>query len=796
VRSAIVIGIDEYGSEKLRLGAAVSDALRFRDWVVADDGGGVPASNLRLLLAPSADHPAVKGAGPATKDDIVTAINDIILGAPEGAERLYFYFAGHGITARVANRDESALATPGFDALHTDHSLAIRSLTEHFETTPFEDQFFFIDACRNVPWADREFEIGRWPVPRRRDPGARPVQQFILYATSPGSTAHEDGWPGEANGAFTGVLMEALAGTDDAKAWSWDRSCYEVRWERLARFINAGMKDRAPAPPGVPSEEWPVQIPQDTGSRGVVDRDRDALVASFPSGRFSSLDLTVELVADSRLEAADVSVLDAIGSPVASALKVTGGSYTFELQPKTYAVRATTTAPEELVGSLKAPIDLYRECTATIPLHPSSGDGTEQLGADEIAAAGQEEPAGKITIESTDPLAVAEIRDEAGQVVRVARAGEDVVAKPGFFRISQVGPEESHEEPFVVLSAGEHEPVPLKPPAPAEAVARLAEALAVEPMSWAQPSTLVAAAIAEELQGRKLPTLGDVDLAATIGTGGSGVALFAVAGDANAEALQRLRVRVWPAGDPVPTDSAALEPMSAGVAAVVRPVAEAQPHWASIEPDGSDATVVSLPVLTGRLATLVAQVDSDRVRIYQFHPVVGPHGSSTAERLRRIEHLERMLLAGRLDGADALASDLAASAPEDPFAGLVAGYVLLRLGRHQDLEPLVSAIVAVAPTLSDAYILRGEAEAASKGLDSASQAFVDAVSSGVPAFGEGLTRLVEGLRASTFVHPRGALVRHIFQRHARGSMWAAFTPRRPLEPGSLVISGGDLGFEG
>ena len=48
------------------------------------------------------------------------------------------------------------------------------------------------------------------------------------------------------------------------------------------------------------------------------------------------------------------------------------------------------------------------------------------------------------------------------------------------------------------------------------------------------------------------------------------------------------------------------------------------------------------------------------------------------------------------------------------------------------------------------------------------QAFTDAVNAGVPAFGEGLTRLVEGLRASSFVHPRGALVRHIFQRHVRG----------------------------
>ena len=80
--------------------------------------------------------------------------------------------------------------------------------------------------------------------------------------------------------------------------------------------------------------------------------------------------------------------------------------------------------------------------------------------------------------------------------------------------------------------------------------------------------------------------------------------------------------------------------------------------------------------------------------------------------------------------------------------------------------------------------------------EAARQAFTDAVSAGIPAFGKDLTRLLEGLRANGFVHPRGALVRHIFQRHARGSMWAAFVPRRKLQAGALVITGADVGFEG
>jgi len=135
-------------------------------------------------------------------------------------------------------------------------------------------------------------------------------------------------------------------------------------------------------------------------------------------------------------------------------------------------------------------------------------------------------------------------------------------------------------------------------------------------------------------------------------------------------------------------------------------------------------------------------------------------------------------------------------AAHDPFAGCLAGYVLLRLGQHEALEGLSSAIVGAAPQLSDGYILRGECEAAAGRSETARQAFIDAVNAGTPAFGEGLTRLLEGLRANGFVHPRGALVRHIFQRHARGSMWAAFVPRRKLKAGALLISGADLGFEG
>jgi hypothetical protein len=163
--------------------------------------------------------------------------------------------------------------------------------------------------------------------------------------------------------------------------------------------------------------------------------------------------------------------------------------------------------------------------------------------------------------------------------------------------------------------------------------------------------------------------------------------------------------------------------------------------------------------------------------------------------MRRTEHLQRVLLGGRVDTAELLANEVAKGARDDPIAGCLAGYVLLRLGSYEPLDDIAAAVVEVAPKLSDAFILRAEHEAHNQNPDGRNQAVADAVSTGVPVFAEGLTRLVEGIRASGFFHPRGAVVRYVFQQHARGSMWSAFTPRGAFEAGRLAITGSDIGYE-
>ena len=159
--------------------------------------------------------------------------------------------------------------------MNTDNSFALRSLWEFFETTQFADQFFFVDACRDVPpWGEgAEFELGRWTC-RERDPGTPPVQQFILYATSPKLRAQEvREKAGEEHGAFTAAVLAGLTGAGSAKAWSWSQQSYEVRWERLASYVKNRVEREKRKVADAAAGEL-LQIPQDTGSRGVAPRPR------------------------------------------------------------------------------------------------------------------------------------------------------------------------------------------------------------------------------------------------------------------------------------------------------------------------------------------------------------------------------------------------------------------------------------------------------------------------------------------------------------------------------------------
>ena len=806
---AVVVGVDRYWSDQASLRGAVNDALSMRTWLLDPAGGNVPEKQLLLLLSPREGVVPDVESIEATKDNINLAINDLMLISKGEGERLYFYFSGHGLTARVANRDENALVTSGFNAVNTDHSIALRSLWEFFETTQFRDQFFFVDACRNVPaWEKHEFEIGRWTLPRSRDPGKPPVQQFILYATSPGLKAVEvRDVPGAEHGAFTQALLDGLDGQGAAKAWSWERENYEVRWDRLVDYVRKRVEAEKREAGDAGGQ---LQVPQDTGSRGVAGRDRDAVIVSLPPKRFDPERLEVQLEPDNVYPKAGVVVLNAIGATVAEAVRLTGSVVTFELPPRTYALRAV--APDFKDGLLQPPVDLYGPVERQlISLRPLEEEGTVS------PTVVEPKPDPRIEVPPPDPLTVIEVRDETGDVKAVWRAASELPpVTPGFYRLRLVGPEASSEEQFVTLTPGETEKVEFACSPAAPFVAELGGAVGattgpgetfvvegLEPIAWAEPATFVTLAVAaaigadDDVASAGLRALGVTLPAPPLdeeATAGVAVCVVASGTGEGVDAIGNVRLRLWPAGEAVPSDDKAvglnLTRRGLGVHAVrVKP----GPYWLSLERGEEIPPVISLTVLNGRLATLVAQVEPEGLRLYQYHPALEAASASTPAALRRLEYLERSLLGGHLDAAKPLAIEIAETAADDPFAGCLCGYVLLRLGMFEELSEVIEKVVAVAPGLSDIYILRGE-HAAATGGTVGRQSFADATATGIPVFAEGLTRLVEGLRAHDLMHPRGSIVRHLFQRHVRGSMWSIFTPRR-FEPGTLIVTGADTGFE-
>jgi hypothetical protein len=820
---ALVIGIDRYWSDDATLHGGVRDALRMREWLLDGAGGGVPAEHLVLVLAPRDDDKPNLEFVEATKDKIMIAINDLLSMSGGKGERLYFFYGGHGLTARVDNRDENALVASDFNAVNTDNSIALRSLWEFFETTQFRDQFFFVDACRNIPWENREFEIGRWTLPRARDPGLDPVQQFILYATSPGLTAAESGGFGDEQGAFTSALLEGLAGTDFAKAWSWERSCYEVRWERLADFVKRSLESQKHPAGGAPAAPL-IQVPQDAGSRGVAGRDRDPVVASFPGRQFDQVVLEVELEPDDVYDIGRVRVLDGIGDTVADIEAKTGGRpVRFELDPKTYALRAVAEGYEE--GRTDHPVELYASDKRSISLTsrngpaaadaaapaaadasapaPSSAPAEEAFGAVPLPPSGVKPPPGHVVAEAADRLAFVEVRDNTGAVAAEALHRLDQDLDPGFYQLRIVTPEAVGEPLPIALAPDEREePPPLASPPLPDDVRPLAEASGAEidsdgvvafngeKLIAPQRTTMLALAAAAAHYGDANGTWLGLDLPQERDGGAPPYVVVLLDG----ADVERTKVRVWPAGDPVPPETKSPRLAAESVASMVERVDDEGGHWLSIEAGDDAPMVFALTLLRGLPSLVVAHLEQDRTRIFQFL-LTGKVGV-----LRIAEQAQRLVLAGRLAAIEPVARQLARSAEDDPLAACLAGYSLLRLGHAADAGKVADAVIAVAPTIADGYVLRGEA-AAAEGNDARSrQAFADAIATGVPLFGEGLTRLVEGLRASNFLHPRAAIVRHVFQRHLRGTMWSVFVPRtrngeRRLEPGRLLITGADTGFE-
>jgi Caspase domain/Trypsin-like peptidase domain len=336
---AIVIGIDGYAGA-WALDGAVRDALGFAVWLVR--AGGVAPARLRLLLAPAAGTevqlpPELAGAPPplaADSTSVLDTVTGLVDSPPAQADRLFFYFAGHGCSAPAANFDKEPVLIPA-DYQKRSHANRLLPLSviipELAKARVFRQQFFFVDACRDF-------------VPDDVLPGLLAgakvydaPHQYVLYATSPGQKAEERG-----KGVWTHYLLASLQGEHGAlvpspTGGSGDGPSYQVRFRELAEFLESQIRtefeQRYPY-------DWQqrVQVPQyKPGSR-----PENPVLAAFDPAQIRPLQ--VSLLVDPRSALAQCRLTVKEFHP---------GTLTFE-------PRRTLPPPIERPARLDLPINHYR----------------------------------------------------------------------------------------------------------------------------------------------------------------------------------------------------------------------------------------------------------------------------------------------------------------------------------------------------------------------------------------------------------------------------------------------------
>jgi|GEM_PF-387664 len=249
---AIVIGINEYWNPRANLYGAVSDAMAMVEWLTSEKGGNVPARQLFLLthpFPPPSDKPLppLMNKRDATKGDLIETINQLIDKSEGQGERLFFYFSGHGLF-----NEEQALVMADFSTSRPDNAISFNSIRDFFANTGFAEQFFFIDACRNMLDWTTPFRVADFPFPGVPDAARlQNVSQSSLFATTPLLRAVEMG----ERGAFTGVLLDGLRGAGKAKIYDSETDAYLLRIDRLFSYVQNKVDEKkilVTEPPAAP----------------------------------------------------------------------------------------------------------------------------------------------------------------------------------------------------------------------------------------------------------------------------------------------------------------------------------------------------------------------------------------------------------------------------------------------------------------------------------------------------------------------------------------------------------------
>jgi V8-like Glu-specific endopeptidase len=786
---ALVIGIDRYPKSAWNLTGAVKDAREFAEWVVK--AGGVAPEDLTLLLSPVGD---AKGASRATRKAILEAFHKYEKGAAKDAERFWFYYAGHGLAAPGQDTAAGPLVVPAdvkdIDFYVNQEPVGLEIFRGAMQDVPPRQQFFFVDACRDVlPVTSNKSLVQQlaWDV-RRIDDDKLSTQAVFL-----GTTAGQKSKEVRGKGIFGRALLTALRGLGPqlrppaAPPSPGEKPRRRLVFTDLVTFVIEEVKRSLDEIPDL----------DDAGRKGIpysrLNRITEEIaVAEFLEGAIPKVKVRALVEPAAARQSGRIEFLkwdDEVGwvarrdpapavppLPKESAFEIGGGKHWVRVSADGFRDNQREILANDGKTYLFELLD-----------EPEEAGGLEAVAAPFAAAS-----TGGLVVTCRDPQARLAIVDGGGHALRRGYHEVEMPAlPPGPYKVSAELTGTERVERTVVVRPGERQTIELSPATPRSA--QLTEILrahdiAVENNYVKLPIGDVAnvrlgsllAYGAWAARWPKLPNFAPlraigVDPLKTTKAKQSAVqVLIGDVGESGDSLLAGCRVKLDDDAEPLALEALPKLPAVQGSAAHASGSLRLR-----VEMPGFAPASFALTLLPGFITALIITREADDDIDVQQHlnPVdvtktVGAgFGPPMPDDVRLVE-LAWRALEGRDPLDDGEYGELLVGKRSNPMLAVIAGYRMLRTKRADEFRrQALRNMLRLVPALPDVHVLAGLYEPAKRDAH-----FQRAMDTGTPALAEGFWTLIEWLGAQSVGKGRPAPVLH--ENVVPGMVWTAFTERK------------------
>ncbi len=205
---AIVVGINRYPAIRPLFGAE-KDAASFAAWLGKSEGGDLPPENIRLILSANFPEPVKDFFAKPVKEDIDAAFIDFGIEDEERVgRRLYFFFAGHGVSPSF---DDVVLLMANASKNRLRSNIGVQKYRSYLhDAAPFDELVIILDCCRE--FEDHAEPVGPVFTQRLAMDRAPLVKEYFLMASEYGKRAFEPqaGEPDDRRGLLSRAILEGL----------------------------------------------------------------------------------------------------------------------------------------------------------------------------------------------------------------------------------------------------------------------------------------------------------------------------------------------------------------------------------------------------------------------------------------------------------------------------------------------------------------------------------------------------------------------------------------------------------